>query len=903
MNHKIYLCHILFLCILGQLYAKTIDMVQEQNAVTIPRQQTQEFQFSTVPQANTTVLLKIKSRMNLPALSGSLFFMKLTLNGYDIKPYKGRTGNRLVNKPLISPILPQSDGLWYDTDKWRVLYSPDFKAAHTQKYYVDDPYLYVLDITDLCNPIAENRLEITNTVTLTWIQSHNAFLELLPPDTLDLVIGLLQIETKPVSSPLMTATEKSAAKIINRGEPAAGPATYQGEILSGGGFALHIGKNIYSFNSNFSYPNAGFNKLVAGEKDTAGEKDWKVSIDKNNVIATGKEYKIEREINFGKHVTIRDTITNLNEQAPLGILVRNELNIPFVENIQIRLAGSSDPARYEYYSPGNPSVHLVTADGGLGIIAEDDVFRYQSKLYIKAKEKTNSFFAGIRTDMLRLAPRESYTLEWSVYPVAGPDYYDFINLVREDWGANYTALGPWRWGVQFIDKLNDQKLGALFKQQGINYFIFIDRIEWLPNPSGSQRIAYGTDVFNPYWNYLKEKDAIFIKRLNQVSPNTKILGYFHMLRETADDTLARFKDSLVLDAKGKPIITMWKNTGATNPSYLMVPTLDNSFGKAIYETAKQYINDLGVGIYNDEAENIAFNQMLLSYSNFDGHTCFINPKTFTIEREVGIIPLASKPFRDKLVKMIQASGKPLLVNGPTGSKQTLKDKVQRMVEVQHNDYYAFEGNLQTPLGYMSQRCTWKDFLRAFDMATLPADCFKTELDHDISPYLFPFTTLEIHTGYMLAKERIVVTHSGNYGWVNQRDLVKVLHFDTNGKLTNKDFITTINSESRTKVELAEHEAVVLVRIPVSLIFDDKDKNIDNWEAQVSKVKYSEAGIKLNLKTSLGGILKVLTGKFNINNNIDINVEMNGNSYTIKSQNDCVSIKIPKGFNGEIWLKK
>jgi len=46
--------------------ADKIAIVNEKAPAVIPLGQTRQFQFGTVPQANTTILLKIKSRMDLP---------------------------------------------------------------------------------------------------------------------------------------------------------------------------------------------------------------------------------------------------------------------------------------------------------------------------------------------------------------------------------------------------------------------------------------------------------------------------------------------------------------------------------------------------------------------------------------------------------------------------------------------------------------------------------------------------------------------------------------------------------------------------------------------------------------------------------------------------------------------
>ena len=882
---------VIALLMVNTALAKTITLVSKGKSVVIPFSTTHKFQFGQLSPANKTILLKIKSRMDTTGLGGSLHFLKITVNGQLVNPNKGRSVSRLLNKPLIAPVTPKLKYKWCDDGKWNVLYAPDFKAAYSQKYYVGDPYLYVFDITDLINPVAENRIEIRNCATAKFVSRVGQKYE--NGKKLDMVIGSLVLEKNPGASPTMKEVTGKVA-VINHGEPAAGPAVYQGKILPGGGFLLNIGKNTYRFFSFFSYPDAGFNRMDNG-KPVRGENGWKVSVKGNQVIAEGRYYRIVRTINFTpRRVEISDAISNLNKRTAFGLSVRNELVLGKFKNAPIRLAGCPDPARSKYSAFSNPSIHIVVPEGGIGFIAEDVVYRCQSLLYVEPDKKTEAA-AGIRTDMLRLAPGETYTLKWAVYPVAGPDYYDFINLARVDWNANYTALGPWRWGRHAIKDMPVEKLRKLLKEQGIRYYIASQWTEnkWHPpeNKQGTCRLAFGSDVFSDYWTYRRKSELETIEKLRKADPGIKAFWYFNLRRESSDDTLTRFKDSVFLDKNGNPVPTVWP--GTKTPTYLMVPTLKNNFGKAALETARRYLDEAGLdGIYWDETAGVQFNRILVSYSNYDGHSCLLDPKTWRMKREVGVATLSEMPLYNAVIKLIKDRGKMLLCNGSPASLK-YREGVQCMIEVQHNSYYAFEGNLNTPLGYMSWSSSWDDFLRAFDMATLPADCLETELPHDISPFLFPFTTIEIHAGYMLGKERIVATHSGNYGWHGTRSLAQVRHFNKVGKLTNVDFVTTINKEARTDVTLNAKEAIVLERVPMSFE-PGNEKN-----AEVQKIKYDAKSISLYLNAPHGGILKVDTGKFALQNGKSINVYFDSKLHSIKVIDQKLDITVPTGFSGFI----
>ncbi|NLE28745.1 MAG: hypothetical protein GX629_03630, partial [Phycisphaerae bacterium] len=519
--------------------ADKISVIDEKKPLVIPFSESRKIQFCNVPQAGQTVLLRIKSRMDHKGI-GSLYFLRLILNGREIQPFKGRSVCRLINKPLVSPVTPTMTNKWYDTAGWMVLYAPDFKLGYTKKYYVGDPYVYVFDVTDLVNPLAENRLEIQNTARLDFIQRVK-----FPGEKLDLVIGSLEILTKSEASPTMAATE-SSVNVINRGEPAAGPAKYRGEILPGGSFALHCGKSTYRFTSRFSAPGGKIHRLV----DTNDGNGWKVSVKENRVVGECSDYTLARTVKFTpRRIEVCDMLTN-KKQQPLGLSVHHELDLSSLNNPPIRLAGNPDPSVSELWMFANPSVHIVTPEGGLGFIAEDDVFRGQAKIYVQTGKNLKTTAAGLATENLRLAPGETYTLQWSIYPVTGPDYYDFINLVREDWGANYTVLGPWRWGFHAIKDMSVDQIRDVIKRQGIKYFIAEDWVEWEPNEKGTQRIAFGTDVMSDYWASRRKYYAEVIQRIRQAAPEVKVLAYYNARRESADDTLARFADSLLKDETG-----------------------------------------------------------------------------------------------------------------------------------------------------------------------------------------------------------------------------------------------------------------------------------------------------------------------------------------------------------------
>lgn len=763
---------------------------------------TRSFEFGTVPQEGATVTLHLRARLDFPSLSGSSLFMRIRLNGREVGASKSRQVLRLLNRPLVSPVSPDLPATWCTDGHWRLVYAPDFQGAAKQAFYVGNPYEFVLDVTDLTNPAAENRLEISSTV---------ADLGLFANGGGDLVIGSLSVGTKPVASPTLAATATAGAG-LNRGEPGAGSAPYTGRILPGGGFALEVDGNVWSFGSAFSYPDAGLNRLAAAAlPDRTGESAWRVAVEATpaggRVSATGARYRLQRTVRFTpRRVVVADLITNTQTEVPLGMLVRHDLDLSSHPEAQVRLAGNSDPGLDNEYAPANPSVHVAAAAIGLGLLCEDTPFRNQARLYVEQQP----FQAGVRTEMLWIPPGGSHTLEWSVYPVASADYYDFVNLVRQDWGANFTTEGAWTFfDPDTVLATPVEELSRQFARLGVRYACYCGG--WVDRKHDPKRIGFGTGVMDAYWADFRGRLQAAALRLRQARPELKVLVYYDTQRDTAEGGHERFADSWLTNSQGQQLSTEW--SGIYSLTYSVVATLENSYGKAMLEVAARYLDELGAdGLYWDEMEGTGYGAPLLTYNQHDGISCILDPKTYRIERPVGVTTLLGEAHRLAVIDRVRGKGGILMGNGPPCTRKLLEKKVQRMVEVQHNDTWCFQGNLDTPLGYAGGRPDFGNWVRALDQATLLVGT-RSDYTHEISPLVFPFTPIELHQGYLLGQERIITTHDGNYGWPGQATLVVTHHLDADGKRRPGPWVTAYRGGGvRTTVSLGKGEAAVLERL-------------------------------------------------------------------------------------------
>jgi len=852
------LCAAALLALAGALSAQEYELAQEE--IRIPRGQSKSLEFTTVPQKDHTILLDIMARLDSDGLGGSMFFMKLTLNGHLVRAAKTRTAVRLLNKAVVSPVTTGVSGSWSDNSSWRILYAPDFEKALQQTYYEGNPYQTVLDVTDLTNPAAENRLEIANVCGYKPAEGAKG--------NYDLVIKALTVRVKPGASPMM-APSGTDQTVINRGTPGAGPAKYAGKLLPGGGFSLATGGQTFAFSTACSYPNAGLNHLLADDADTAryaAQPGWSVSVrptaDGGTVVGEGPDYRLERTIRFTpRKVEVADKFTNKHAEAKLGLLVEDTVNLKDLP-ANVRLAGNPDPAINAYYAPGNPSVYAALKGFGLGMICEDDIFRNQATLFCDG----DTGVTGLRTDRLCLAPGGSMTLQWSVYPVASADYYDFINLVRQDWGSNYTVEGAWTFfDPDSIIAMTVEDIRAKFTRLGITRACYCGG--WVDRKHDRKRIGFGTGVFDDYWADFRDRLRQASDKIHQAVPECKVYVYYDTQRDTSEGGHERFQDSWLTDSKGNQYTTEWG--GVYSLTHSVLATLDNSFGKAMLGLVDRYVKEMKIdGLYWDEMEGTGYGSPLITYNVWDGASCELDPKTYTIARECAVNTIAGAGHRMAVIRRVRELGGDMMGNGPTATKGLLALKPQRMIEIQHNEYWNYEGNLDSPLGYGSSPMGFDNWIRALKMGTLIVGTRYT-YTHEISPYVFPFTPLELHAGYLLGKERIITLHDGNYGWPGDKSLVQVRYFDKEGLLTPRDFPTKIATEARTAVQVPESEAVVLVRVP-ALLFPKKS------EATVSGVDYGPGGLKCTVTAPQGAILEVRSGEFPFKPNAKLVWLLNGN---------------------------
>jgi hypothetical protein len=219
-----------------------------------------------------------------------------------------------------------------------------------------------------------------------------------------------------------------------------------------------------------------------------------------------------------------------------------------------------------------------------------------------------------------------------------------------------------------------------------------------------------------------------------------------------------------------------------------------------------------------------------------------------------MLPLLCESQLLAVIKRVRGRGGILMGNGPPFTRALLATGMPRMVETQHNDYWCYEGNLGPPLGYIDWASSFKAIVRVLRMACLPHGTNLNVEGDEITRHLFPFTPIELHAGYMLGQERIITTHSGNYGWPGQKVLVQVCHFDKDGKLTRTGFRTRIAAEARTALDVGTDEAAVLERLPVV---------VRSGRGSVSACQYGPEGLTLRAQAEQNLTFEIGSGAMTV----------------------------------------
>lgn len=718
------------------------------------------------------VLLKVSALRYADKMAGYGYYVRYLLNGKPLNASLNRIQARLVNKDFFFRRPNGSEIYWNIGDGlWHTFFSPDFTtdAAQYGPKLSEDPYTVVLDITDLIRQDAPN-------VFIARSMIPGSSNERIP------IVVSAEIQTKKMPPSQQEMPKSIALK---------GKASVQ--IAPEGGFNLVFGDIQLPFESRYSFPGGGYNEFVTepGEK---GEEGWAPTITQISdnlweVEAKGATYSLKRVVELHAHrVSVRDTITNLTAE-PQGVLISHQLNFKEHPILSCRMSGLQNDSLESLYTPDNSTAFYPLDQSGLGIVLEDDVFRNQSLFFYDLKAQKT----GIKNEVFALDANASYTGEWSVYWTPTSEYFDFINLVRNDWGSNIPVLGPYYFcSYHQLAGMTDEQVAELLKIHNPEYVIFWEVRTTEPSPKWDNKIVigHGPGMLDSSLEGEIEKLRTAIARIRRVAPDVKLSLYniaFFMTPERPDDL--KYQDSWVVDPDGKRRVSTYNNAKRVDFQPVF-PTMENSFGKDYLKSMDFYLNDLGMDwIYWDEStgpgitnSDVFIDTTLTNrstYNTWDGHTARINKRKKTIEQPFALLPLITRPLFADLMQKAEEKGSFILFNSSATTKQRIG--MPSFVETQFTSTRAYNNHLNTPLAYGYGKPTMSELRRALNYGLIYA---RTHLDYESSivEHFYPFTPIALHEGWVKGKERIITSLSGDYGWDKEAISGQLLLWDAQGKL-------------------------------------------------------------------------------------------------------------------------
>jgi hypothetical protein len=689
------------------------------------------------------VRLSLDARVDWPELAGSNPWLNVIVNGTAL------TKADLLNKPNDFKVRSGVDLTWFKSGSWRILYSPDFEIAKTSTELMGvpdtDPYHFVWDITRYVKP-GENDLQLVN------------LQKLAKPTTMvfrDAKIEVGKAIAPPEAEKVTPAPTGEVPTFVAHG---AQKLPLQVHLAPGGDFSIDVAGQSFQAISRTSLPDGKWSEtLAAAGGSTPGAKGTLIKSGKSHSASWQTEnYKVRREVFVRKnHIHVADTFTNTTQKL-IGIIVENRLRFAAPPE-QVLLAGWAAASETQSSrNPAHPSAFAQWEKLGVGLVAEDDVFRVHNKSF----REPNSI--GLADDQLGLAPGGSVTLEWSIYPTpknatSDGDYWSFINAVRRDWGANYAIPGPFGFTMHLDSKKPAAELGEWMRSRDLK--IVAGGIAKYKNG----KYAHGTGIlFAPEW-VAQEKE--WISKVHQSAPEVKCLCYFHAQISTEPDAETKYAADRLFNSAGEAMSYPYRY-----PLPMFIATRENTYGKALWGYVKTILDDIGAdGLYWDEMSH-----SVLEYSRrapWDNHTVVIDAKTHEVTGKNSSIQLLMQPLQLDIINYLREHKKYLMANTQPMTRTMLQQKIVRFVET--GTYAAVIGtHLGCPLGLGNhhEEATDTDATRNVRRILQQGGVYyahnvnREPTAWNFMSVMYPITPARLGPGFVLGEERIHTTVSGKFGW-------------------------------------------------------------------------------------------------------------------------------------------
>ena len=760
--------HILIMCsVMAAFAAQGGEMLLGHGKdFKVGNRQCKEFNFVSPDPAKGRVVIDFRSRIDYPRLGGWCPCWQIFVNGKVLTATATRSEPRLLNRPYLIP------HKWFKqyradngSDKWYAIYMPEYGLEN--KGFVtptSEASRTKLDISDIVRIGGTNVVSFRAGGLSTATYTANGITNMTP----GVVFSDLKIYSEDERTKLPRAKEASLRASVKMP-----PVTKFALKESNAALEVEVRGRRTAVKSVFSVPGGG-------EAEMGGRRRIDTPF-----------YSVERKmVKKANRIDVFDTFKS-KTNALIGVKVRYEIGQKGFDPVYV--AGDASPSADEFSGGRNPSVLGVCGEKGfsLALLAQDDVFRVQNVQYCK-----NGAF-GIRTDGLALKPGEPRTVEWSIYPVESEDYYDFVNIVREDWDVNFPIVGSFNLSMNLFKRYSRESVQRLVENFGLTvnsfgchiwshlggkYKNYRDTIYGMGLNSSKVRVRIDSkNIITDDPSAVRDFKRECIANARKHTPDLKILSYIHnQICVDADDD--KYSEARMIGANGKPM-----NYNAGPSGRLFVPTKDNLYGKDFMKLVDWYLDSFDLdGLYHDEL-NHCNSRIYYGDKMWDEATVELDAEN-NVKRKLSYVCLLKLDFTLGMFDHIVNKRKKLFIgNFSPETRSERRFKFPRFEETYNSRWIALS-HLYTPIqlgDMLTYANTPKDMAADQRIALMRGALYYHYCGGTgcptLSSKMFPFTPVELHGGWLVGKERILTAVSGEFGWRGESPEVDVFVFDELGR--------------------------------------------------------------------------------------------------------------------------
>jgi hypothetical protein len=459
------------------------------------------------------------------------------------------------------------------------------------------------------------------------------------------------------------------------------------------------------------------------------------------------------------------------------------------------------------YVQGNPTVFIGYHDAGLGLLFDDDVLRVQASA---GRNPLNERHLVAADNYFGLGAGDTYTIVWRIFPLASDNYYDFVNVVRDELALNYEIPNH-----LFIGRPNPNDWDDMSVAERTHFF------EQLATPllssqpyrkaSDGSKYAHGPDI----WEDVSGGSVSFIEdcylpKTAETGLGLKRLLYVDLFLSSQDDAAVLYSDARIIAPGGAH-----QRYADSDYLYCFFPTLANSWGQRMLDFKAEVVEGYGVeGVYLDTC-NYVGSPWTYHEDYWDGYSFLVDRDEGAIESRIGSVALLSRDYRVAFVSDLLAEGRPVVANHPPVTNAFAALPIPHLAEIGELRYAptAARTHFTSPV-VLNTKYVPNDltiFVSSLLHGALHYTYHEVEAFYaasDIYKKIYPFTPVALQAGTLIGENKIVTCKRGYFGWGDTATF-EITCYDFDGYARPHDFQRVI-VDGMAFAEITENDGLVVI---------------------------------------------------------------------------------------------